>query len=83
MQIYRHLFEQSPAGAASVAREIDRKFRNLCDFPFIGRDRSALSPGIRSIVAYPYVIFYMVEPDAIVVVRVIHGSMDIDAEFRR
>lgn len=65
------------------AREIDRKFANLIDFPFIGRDRSALSQGIRSIVAYPYVIFYRIEASGIAIIRVLHGRRDIDAEFQR
>ena len=64
-------------------REIDRKFDNLSLFPFIGRERNALSKGIRSVVAYPYVIFYLIDGDRIVVVRVLHGRRDIDAEFQR
>jgi len=83
LQIYRYLSERSAAAAQSVVSEIDRKLQNLGDFPFIGRDRSMLSQGIRSVVAYPYVIFYLVESDRIVVVRVLHGRRDIDAEFQR
>jgi toxin ParE1/3/4 len=83
LQIYRHLSSQSPAGAASIAREIARKFQNLSDFPFIGRERSSLAQGLRSIVVYPYVVFYMVDRDAIVIVRVLHGHRDIDSEFQR
>src|SRR5687767_6633652 len=71
VQIYRHLSDQSPAGAESIAREIERKIRNLSDFPFIGRERSSLAQSLRSIVAYPYVIFYTVAPDSIVIVRVL------------
>ena len=41
------------------------------------------SPGIRGLVAHPYVIFYLVERDRIVIVRVLHGRRDIDAEFQR
>ncbi|MBX9772797.1 MAG: type II toxin-antitoxin system RelE/ParE family toxin [Xanthobacteraceae bacterium] len=83
VRIYRHLSGQSPAAADSLLKEIARKFRNLSDFPFIGRDRSMLSSGIRSIVAHPYVIFYQVEPASVVIVRVLHGRRDIDAEFQR
>jgi toxin ParE1/3/4 len=54
LQIYRYLAERSPAAAESVAREIDRKFGILSDFPFVGRDRSTLAQGIRSVVAHPY-----------------------------
>jgi toxin ParE1/3/4 len=74
---------RSPAAAQSVAGEINRKMQNLSDFPFIGRDRSMLSQGIRSVVAHPYVIFYAIESDRIVVMRVLHGHRDIDAEFQR
>lgn len=83
VQIFQYLSEKSRDAAELFAREIDRKFANLSDFPFIGRDRSTLLQGVRSIVAYPYVIFYRVEPGGIAVIRVLHGRRDIDAEFQR
>ncbi len=83
IQIYQYLIERNLAAAESFVREIDRKFNNIGDFPFIGRDRSALSNGIRSVVAHPYVIFYAVKPDNIIILRVLHGHRDIDAEFQR
>jgi toxin ParE1/3/4 len=83
LHIITYLSERSPAAARSVAREINRRFENLSQFPFIGRERSALVPGLRSLVVWPYVIFYLVEPDQISVVRVLDGRRDIDAEFQR
>jgi toxin ParE1/3/4 len=83
LQIYRYLAERNPAAAESLARDIDGKFKNLSRFPFIGRDRSTLAPGIRSIVTHPYVIFYKVEDERVVIARVLHGRRDIDAEFQR
>ena len=83
LQIFRYLSERNPAAAESIAREIDRKFDNLSHFPFIGRSRATLGPGVRSVVASPYVIFYTVERDRIIIVRVLHGRRDIDAEFQR
>lgn len=83
VQIYQYLTEKNLAAAESFAQEIDRKFRNLSDFPLIGRDRSSLSSGVRSVVAYPYVIFYTIAPDKILILRVLHGRRDIDAEFQR
>jgi toxin ParE1/3/4 len=55
----------------------------LTRFPFIGRDRSTLAQGLRSIVTGAYVIFYTVEPDRIIIVRILDGRRDIDAEFQR
>jgi toxin ParE1/3/4 len=83
LQIYEFLAERNPAAAESLALEIDRKFQNLSRFPFIGRERSSLAPGIRSIVAGAYVIFYTIDSDRISIVRVLDGRRDIDAEFQR
>ncbi len=83
LQIARYLRERNPAAARSLMDEINRKFLSLTYFPFIGRDRSNLRPGIRSVVAGIYVIFYRVEPDQITIMRVLHGRRDIDAEFKR
>jgi toxin ParE1/3/4 len=83
LQIYRYLAERNPAAAEAVAGGINRAFDNLLRFPFIGRDRSSLRPGIRSIVAGVYVIFYRVELERITIMRVLHGRRDIDAEFQR
>jgi toxin ParE1/3/4 len=83
LQIFRYLAERNPAAADSLIRETDSKFENLSLFPFIGRSRATLAPGLRSVVVHPYVIFYTAERDRIVIVRVLHGHRDIDAEFQR
>jgi toxin ParE1/3/4 len=59
------------------------RFKNLSRFPFIGRERSSLAPGLRSVLVGTHLIFYLVERDRIVIVRVIDGRMDIDEEFKR
>ena len=83
LQIYSYLAERNPGAARSLAGEINEKFENLSRFPFIGRERTSLSPGLRSIVVGAYVIFYSIEDDRIAVIRVLHGRRDIDAEFQR
>jgi toxin ParE1/3/4 len=52
-------------------------------FPFIGRERSALSPGLRCLVIGTYLLFYAANEDEITIVRVIDARMDVDEEFRR
>ena len=83
LQIYAYLAQRNPNAAEALARRIDRKFDELSRFPFIGRERSSLGPGIRSTVVGTHVIFYTVESDLITIVRVIDGRSDIDEEFRR
>ena len=83
LQIVSYLTERNPSAAAAAAQEINRKFENLTRFPFIGRERNSPAPGLRSVVAGMHVIFDLVESERIVVVRVLDGRRDIDAEFQR
>jgi toxin ParE1/3/4 len=83
LRIYSYLAERNSTAAEAVLLRIDEKFRQLADLPFIGRERSSLGSGIRSVVVGNHLVFYTVGEDAVMIVRVIHGRMDIDAEFRR
>ena len=83
LQIYTYLAERNLKAADALVQEVDAKFKNLTRFPFIGRERSSLAPGLRSILIGTHLIFYLIERDRIVIVRVIDGRMDIDEEFKR
>jgi len=83
LAIYAYLAERNPQAADSLMREVDSRFENLARFPFIGRERSRFAPGLRSVLVGTHLIFYLVESDRIVVVRMIDGRMDIDEEFNR
>jgi toxin ParE1/3/4 len=83
LRIYSYVAERNPEAAEALVRRIDEKFDQLSDLPFIGRERSSLAPGLRSVVVGNHLIFYTANSDSIAVVRVIDGRMDIDEEFRR
>jgi toxin ParE1/3/4 len=83
LRIYSFISQHSPTAATSIIRRIDVRLRQLSRFPFIGRERSSLAPGLRGLLAGNCVIFYRVEHDQIIVARVIDQRMDIDEEFRR
>jgi len=83
LRIYRYLDERSPNAANAFIQRIDTNFDNLARFPFIGRERSSLAPGLRCLVVGLHLIFYTVNSDQITVVRVIDGRMDVDEEFHR
>ncbi len=76
------LEQRSPLAAETILARIDKKFDQLTWFPFIGRERSSLAPGLRSAVVGTHLIPYTIQNDNIIV-RVIDGRMDIDEEFRR
>ena len=49
----------------------------------LGRARPELGPDIRSFPHKGYVIFFRYEPDAFIVLRVLHGNRNIDAQYDR
>jgi len=83
LQTYSYIAERNPDAAELVIQDIQRKIENLSRFPFIGRERSSLSPGMRSLVAGAHLIFYAVGDGQITIYRVLDGRMDIDKEFLR
>lgn len=52
-------------------------------FPLSGPARDQLAPGLRVTFHSPYAIYYRVQADAVVIVRVIHGARDIAALAER
>lgn len=81
--IHRYIEERNPKAADAFIRRINSNFENLLRFPFIGRERSSLAPGLRCLVVGLHLVFYTVERGQITVVRVIDGRMDVDEEFHR
>jgi toxin ParE1/3/4 len=61
-------------------RRIDATTRR---FASAGRPRDEMGPGIRSIVVYPYIVFYQFTDKELVILRIIHGSQNLDVEFHR
>jgi toxin ParE1/3/4 len=49
----------------------------LREFPFLGPERSELRAGLRGLLIDGYIAFYVVEPDRIVIVRILDGRVDI------
>ncbi len=77
------MVERNLSAAEAVVGAIDTKFGQLSLFPYIGRERSTLVPGLRSMVVGVHLIFDTVEREQITIARVIDGRMDIDEEFQR
>ncbi|NJL09848.1 MAG: type II toxin-antitoxin system RelE/ParE family toxin [Calothrix sp. SM1_7_51] len=67
--------------AKSFIDKINEKFKLLAESPKLGRNRSELSPELRSFPNGNYVIFYRTISDGILVVRVLHGARDIASIF--
>jgi toxin ParE1/3/4 len=81
--IFSYLSQNSFQAAELFASEIKRCLANVSAFPFSGSPRLRLGPDIRSVVVPPYLILYAVRSDHITILRVLHGSRNIEAEFHR
>lgn len=67
----------SQSNADRVVDRIDAKLRLLAEMPRAGRPRPELGEGVRSVVAFRFVVFYRVDPHAVRILRVLHGSQDV------
>jgi toxin ParE1/3/4 len=81
LSIHSYLAERSPVAADRLLVRFSQRFDELCEFPFLGPDRSELRASLRGLLMDGYIAFYIVETDRIVIVRVIDGRMNIKREM--
>lgn len=83
-EIWYYVAKQS--GSFDIANRlidtITDRFSLLAGFPYLGRSREAeFGNGCRSFVVGEYVIVYAVEVQGVLILRVVHGRRDIQAQF--
>jgi toxin ParE1/3/4 len=81
LENWAYIAEDSIAEADRWVDRLDEKLTLWATQPMMGRGRDELSPGLRSMAFGRYVVFFEPMPDGIDIVRVLHGSRDIDAAF--
>lgn len=74
-----HIAQDNPQAALTVIRDLRARCLSLEDFPMRGRRYNTV---YRTLVATPYSIFYRVEGDTVVIVRVLHGARDLERVLR-
>ena len=75
-EVWDYLSRRNAAAAGDL---IDRFFaaaRRHAQFPKMGQAREDVSPGLRCFTARPYVAFYRIEGDCVIVLRFLHGRRD-------
>jgi toxin ParE1/3/4 len=75
--------EASEAVATRFVGAIEQTFQPLRHFPLCGPTRDQLAPGLRVTFYSPYAIYYLALPEAVMIVRVIHGARDVTALAER
>ena len=70
--------EHGEARAETYLRAIDAALARLTAYPELGLARPSLEPMMRSFPVGEHHIFYLLLPDRISVVRVLHKAMDVE-----
>lgn len=81
LEIWYYIAEDSIVEADRWVDRLDEKLALWATQPAMGRAREDLAPRLRSLAFGRYVVSFEPLPDGIDVVRVLHGSRDIDATF--
>ena|SRR6266568_1095343 len=81
LEIWDYIAEDSLVEADRWVDRLDEKLALWATQPMMGRDRNELAPGVRSLPFGRYVVFFEPLSGGIDVIRVLHGSRDIDATF--
>ena len=61
--------------------QLDACFRSLFANPQLGRSAEEIAPGLRRIRQQANVLFYRAEGEGLLIVRVLHHSMDFERLF--
>jgi toxin ParE1/3/4 len=75
-EIWKYIAEDNVKAATNYLKEIRKVLRNLRSFPQMGGVFVQKSQVIRCVLSGNHVIYYRIENDSIVVIRVIHGARD-------
>lgn len=79
--IWVYVAADNPPAADRIIYALLDAERRLAVFPESGRARDDLQSGMRAWVVGSYVVFYRVTPDAVEILRILHGARDIGDAF--
>ncbi len=76
-----YIAQDNPRRAMSFVSELRGQCRKITGAPEAYRPRPEVGRGLRSCAYGNYVVFLIHEPGLVRIVRVLHGAMDIEAQF--
>jgi toxin ParE1/3/4 len=82
-EIWAYVAEYNPEAAGKLIKEVTRKFALLRDYPQMGRAQDKLMVNLRSFAVKNYIIFYQPFGGGIEILRILHGTRDIERIFER
>lgn len=85
-EIFSYISKDNLATAELMLEKLDREIRKLENFPNMGSvlpedEYSIIKSGYRFIVIKPYLVFYRIVDDCIIIHRILHGRRDYVREL--
>ncbi|MBD2679667.1 MULTISPECIES: type II toxin-antitoxin system RelE/ParE family toxin [Nostoc] len=80
--IWKYLAQNNLKAANQIFDTLRESFPKLAKFPQMGKQRSELAPLLRSFPVKNYLIFYRPIDEGIEIVRILHGSQDVETLFQ-
>jgi len=81
LDIWLYIAEDNPVNADRFLDRLEGQALKLAEFTEIGIDRPDLAPDLKSFPLDRYVLYYRANTGGIELVRVLHGSRDINRVF--
>lgn len=78
--MYTYIAQDNPVAAERFVDDVVRQMYKIAELGLSGAPRDWIRPGLR---AFPYrqrCIYFRMDDDRVVIVRVLHGSQDIDRQ---
>ena len=83
LNIWDYIADDSPDRADDFLDQVESKLMTLAQNSGLGRKRSELLSDLRSFPIGNYVVFYQQIEGGIDVIRLLHGSRDIEEVFKQ
>ena len=83
-QFRYYLQEDAPEAAIQFLKAVDESIAAILQMPYIGAPKTLGNPVLAELRSWPVkgfeeiIIFYVVQPDALRVIRILHGARDIN-----
>jgi|SRR5690606_3939621 len=80
-EIFSYISKDDVSAAENLLLKLDRRISDLAEFPEMGSvlsedDFSLVQRGYRFIVVNPYLIFYRIIEETVIIHRILHGRRD-------
>lgn len=77
-EIWQYIAAENESAANKVIADIVKRFVRLAEYPEMGKERMEIAASIRSFPVNRYIIFYRPGEFGIAIVRILHGSRDVN-----